>query len=78
MLLEDHPHGEDCEHYPHDDGDDNPGAHKGGQETFSVHLAAIGSPGTVLSRVGAPCELDPVGVMLRLLAAFLLLIGVRV
>ena len=56
--LEDHPHGEDCDHDPHDDGDDDRGAPKDGREAFSVHLDLIGSSGSVLSRVGTPCELD--------------------
>lgn len=58
-ALPDQLPGEDCEHGPHHDGQDDPGAHDGDSEAAPIHLALIGSPGRGSGRVKTPCEARP-------------------
>ena len=51
--------GEDREHGPHDDGQDDPGAHDGDSEAAPIHLSLIGSHGRASGRVKTPCEARP-------------------
>ena len=56
--LDDHAHGEDCEHDPDDRIDDESGAQNGLVEAFPGHVALFGRFRSEPCRVGAPCDLE--------------------